>query len=235
MLSLELPCVWSKHASAVSVSLEPDAPNDLPVGTKATVVIAGYYPKRAERMCVTALELLSFTSIIAEVIIMWGNREEEWTAAGASCQNHTVPLTGEHGTDRLRFVVTDRDSMNNHYAVVGSWDLPTDAVFLLDDDVLTSRRALHCLLRAWVADRGASLVGPKGSGRFHAGSTARGAGDTNARCSFVPQLVLLSHSYLRAYASDRYAALRALIDQPHAAVCDDVALSAVCPNLRQSF
>jgi hypothetical protein len=114
-------------------------------GTAGTIVLMGHSTSRAnanyER--IFAQYLSQGGDTIDSVVFIWGSQED-------ALPPYVKWLTGvrrETGAPHLVVLRARKNSLNNRYLVADF--VRTEAVFVVDDDVLPSRSLVRCLLATW--------------------------------------------------------------------------------------
>ncbi|CAG2216824.1 EXTL3 [Mytilus edulis] len=144
------------------------------------------------------------TPIINKMILIWNNRNE--------------PFTPIIDSPKITFIEAEVNSMNNRFNV--SQYVHTDAVLMIDDDVLISESLLSLMLLRW-SENIDRLVGISSDMRF-----------VNSKNEYLvkgkePSLVigktmLLHRKYLQKYMQDK-----ALVDWNDKRFCEDISMNAL--------
>lgn len=200
------PCVRI-HPHLTSVLL--NSFDTVCVGTNAavTLVLMGYSTKRLPNYEII-LQAYAKMDTINQIILIWNNKNEPFLNP-----YHDIPIT---------FITPEENSMNNRFNV--SEHLHTDAVLIVDDDVLLNEALISLILYRWIenTDRLFGL-----DGRFVLpGNKYSGYGRRHRESPLVIGKTMLFHrKYLEQYMNDQ-----ALVEWNRPRFCEDISMNALIFN-----
>ncbi|VDI52484.1 Hypothetical predicted protein [Mytilus galloprovincialis] len=168
-----------------------------------TVIVMGYSPRRLNNYDLILPAYINMP-IINQIILIWNNRY--------------ISFTPKIDSPKITFIKAKVNSMNNRFNV--SQYVHTDAVLVIDDDVLISDSLLSLMLLRW-SENIDRLVGISRDMRF-----------VNSKNEYLvqgkePSLVkgktMLFHSkYLQKYMQDK-----ALVEWNDKRFCEDITMNAL--------
>lgn len=185
-----------------------------------TVIITSYlstgWRPRWVREIVDEYTKPAMRHLIAKVILVWNNPEEEVPRNLADAEN-----------DRFLILRTERNSLNNRWInVLDSID--TDVVLNLDDDIYVKREGLLCLLN-WFRRYPRQIVGPFVRRVQGTKYVLDELTDSSSYSLVLPRVLLLPTTLLREYASAENKWFHDYVDTQEAH-CDDVFMNIVAQN-----
>ncbi|CAC5416562.1 EXT2 [Mytilus coruscus] len=168
-----------------------------------TVILMGYSPRRLNNYDLI-LPAYVHMPITNQIILIWNNRN--------------ISFTPKIDSSKITFIKAKVNSMNNRFNV--SQYVHTDAVLIIDDDVLISDSLLSLMLLRW-SENIDRLVGISTDKRF-----------VNSKNEYLvqgkePSLVigktmLFHHKYLQKYMQDK-----ALVEWNDKRFCEDISMNAL--------
>ncbi|CAC5416571.1 EXT2 [Mytilus coruscus] len=168
-----------------------------------TVILMGYSSRRLKNYDLILPAYIHMT-IINQIIFIWNNRNKSFTP--------------EIDSPKFTFIKAEVNSMNNRFNV--SQYVYTDAVLIIDDDVLISESLLSLLVLRW-SENMDRLVGVSRDMRF-----------VNSKNEYLvqgkePSLVigktmLFHRKYLQKYIQDK-----ALVEWNDKRFCEDISMNAL--------
>jgi hypothetical protein len=203
--------------------------------SNVTLVVQGYDPRRVPSLCKQLAVHYGSTRVVA-LLLLWNNQRTTWPG----CPDRLLPpfregdawrRAGEGGKLLPRLIFAAEDRLDNAYAIPGTLDpMPTEAIVVMNDDARAPAAAIECMADTWAASDGRLVVAPELSARtFHPTRLGRYIFTPHVPifCAFLPIVVLVPLSLLRAYA--QHAHLREFVRA--SVVCDDFALAALAGRL----
>lgn len=191
--------------AAPDLPVAPPAPPALPPPpAKLTVVIQGYSPRRIANYPKLWTAYGSYDRAVDKIIFIWNNVE---SPPPPIPNNTAVPI---------QFIQATANLMTNRYNVLQY--LNTEAVMIVDDDVVLNRNLVHCMLHEWRMNK-ARLVGLDERSVTDKGDYMNGPID-GKHSMVLGKTMLFSSQYLTPFFSDP-GLVRVAAHE-----CDDISMNA---------
>ncbi|CAC5419928.1 EXT2 [Mytilus coruscus] len=185
------------------------------VGTSGvSIVLMGYSTRRFPNY-ETILPSYSNMGIIDQIILIWNNNNESFTP------NIDSP--------KIKLIKPAVNSMNNRFNV--SEYLRTDAVMVIDDDVLISESLLSLMLLRW-SENTNRLVGISRDMRYVNSNNEYLVSGKNPSLT-IGKTMLFHRTYLKKYMQDK-----TLVEWNRKRFCEDISMNALIfkeTNLKPLF
>ncbi|KAH7693352.1 CBN-RIB-2 protein, partial [Aphelenchoides avenae] len=191
---------------------------DLQKANRFTVVMNTY--KRNDELSQTFKHVIAKVPFVDRVLIYWNDLAD-----------HPRKYKWPHIYVPIFFVNASRNSMNNRF--LPSKLIRTDAVFVLDDDLVAGWQDILLAYAMWLDNRDA-IVGPSARMGYLRDNGA-GVYDPNAFASsgkynlILTNAAFLHRKYLQAYSTQMPYAIRNIVDSTMN--CDDIAMNFLVSNL----
>lgn len=174
---------------------------------EVSVVLMGYSTKRIPNY-ESILKVYLNMKMIKTIVLIWNNKHDNFSS--------------KYDLSKITFVYPDDNSMNNRFNV--SQYITTDAVLLIDDDVVMSEPLLRHMLLGWTKNVN-RLVGVDSDMRF---VSAKNEYKIEGRRAVIAigKTMLLHRKYLQQYMNDKQ-----LVKWNKGRFCEDISMNGLITNI----
>lgn len=180
-----------------------------------TIVVQGFYEERVKYI-ESLIKVSMQTKIVQQFIVIWNGNSVPFSVSNLKRRQIPGGLT-------ITIVHELRNSLNNRFNS-SRFNLHTNAVLMLDDDIEINKDTLSCLFNSWKTDPGS--VFSVGAHRIVKSDQYKVVELGNNEANFLLPRMIFHRKYMDLYMSPQFNSLREYVDTQEAH-CDDIAFSAI--------